>query len=122
MYTVKRLAKLAGVSPRTLRYYDQIGMLKPDAYGDNGYRYYSEDALQQLQQILFFRELDFSLEDIRKIVSSPDFDRLQALEIHRAALKERKQHIDVLIHTIDQTILHLKGKSDMSEKQYFEGF
>jgi DNA-binding transcriptional MerR regulator len=122
MYTVNQLAKLAGVSPRTLRYYDKIGMLKPSSYGENGYRFYAADALPQLQQILFFRELDFSLEDIREIVSRPDFDRLQALETHRMALSERKRQIDVLIHTIDQTILHLRGKLEMSEKQYFEGF
>lgn len=67
-YTVKQLADLAGVSVRTLHYYDEIGLLAPDAYGENGYRYYDEDALLRLQQILFFRELDFRLDEIKAII------------------------------------------------------
>jgi MerR family transcriptional regulator, thiopeptide resistance regulator len=121
-YTVKQLANLAGVSSRTLHYYDEIGMLKPAAYGEKGYRYYGEEAVLKLQQILFFRELDFSLEEIKEILSQPEFDRLQALEAHKQALQHRMKRLDHLVHTIDRTILYLKGKEEMKQKDLFEGF
>jgi MerR family transcriptional regulator, thiopeptide resistance regulator len=121
-YTVKQLARLAGVSSRTLHYYDEISLLKPAAYGENGYRYYEEEAALRLQQILFFRELDFSLEEIKEILSRPEFDRLQALEAHKQALQHRMKRLDHLVHTIDRTILYLKGKEEMKQKDLFEGF
>ncbi len=120
--TVKQLADLAGVSPRTLHYYDEIGLLKPAAYGENGYRYYDQGAVLRLQQILFFKELDFSLEEIKEIVASPEFDVLHALESHRRALQGRAKRLEHLVQTVDRTIMHLKGKLEMSQKQYFEGF
>ena len=92
MYTVKEIAELAGVSPRTLHYYDQIGLLEPTSHGENGYRYYGQDALLKLQQILFFKELDFSLEEINAIISSPDFDVLYALQVHKTSLQQRKKN------------------------------
>lgn len=121
-YTVKQLADLAGVSIRTLHYYDQIGLLRPEAYGANGYRYYGESAILRLQQILFFKELDFSLEQIQAVIDRPDFDVLHALQSHRAALQRKSARLERLIQTIDTTILHLKGKTQMSKQQYFEGF
>lgn len=121
-YTVKQLADLAGVSIRTLHYYDQIGLLRPEAYGANGYRYYGESAILRLQQILFFKELDFSLEQIQAVIDQPDFDVLHALQSHRAALQRKSARLERLIQTIDTTILHLKGKTQMSKQQYFEGF
>ncbi|HEX7973339.1 MAG TPA: MerR family transcriptional regulator [Anaerolineales bacterium] len=121
-YTVKQISDLAGVSARTLHYYDEIGLLKPASYGENGYRYYGEAAVLRLQQILFFKELDFNLEEIKTIVDSPEFDVLYALQAHKVALQRRVKRINQLIATVDQTILHLKGKSDMSKKQLFEGF
>ncbi len=121
-YTIKQLADLAGVSIRTLHYYDQIGLLRPEAYGQNGYRYYGESAMLRLQQILFFKELDFSLEQIQAVIDRPDFDVLHALQSHRAALQRKSARLERLIHTIDTTILHLKGKTQMSKQQYFEGF
>jgi DNA-binding transcriptional MerR regulator len=81
MFTVKQLSKLAGVTPRTLHHYDDIDLLKPSRIGDNGYRYYDEDALLRLQQILFYRELDMPLEDIKRIMAESCFDVLAALEI-----------------------------------------
>ena len=78
MYTVKKLSKLAGISVRTLHYYDQIGLLMPSSVGANGYRHYGEEALVKLQQILFYRELDLSLDEIKTIVGSPEFDVLTA--------------------------------------------
>lgn len=121
-YTVKQLSTLAGVSIRTLHYYDEIGLLKPDAYGENGYRYYGEEALLRLQQILFFRELDFSLAEIQSILNRPDFDLLRTLQVHRTVLLERAARLGRLVHTVDKTIDHLKGEAPMSEKEYYEGF
>src|SRR5580693_668450 len=86
-FTVNKLAKLSGVSVRTLHFYDEIGLLKPAYYGDNNYRYYEEAQLLMLQQILFFRELGFQLNDIQRIIASPDFDKIKALESHRKILE-----------------------------------
>jgi len=121
-YTVKQLASLAGVTNRTLHYYDQIGLLQPGTHGDNGYRYYGDDALLRLQQILFYRELGFSLEQIKGILEDPDFDLLQALEGHRRALLKRIEHTNHLIETVDKTIRHIKGEIHMSKKDFYSGF
>ena len=122
MYTVKQLSTLAGVSVRTLHYYDEIGLLKPSTMGENGYRYYAEEALIRLQQILFYRELDLSLEDIKHVITHPGFDVLEALTAHRQALGQRVERLNRLITTVDKTISHLKGKSTMNSKGLFEGF
>jgi DNA-binding transcriptional MerR regulator len=122
MYTVKQLAGLAGVSVRTLHYYDEIGLLRPSAVAANGYRQYDEAALLRLQQILFYRELDFSLQGIQQILDRPDFDVLRALEEHRRELQKRAGRLKRLIRTIDHTLLHLKGEIAMSNGELFEGF
>ena len=122
MFTVKQLSKLAGITPRTLHYYDEIGLLKPSRVGDNGYRYYADDALLRLQQILLYRELDLPLENIRDILASRDFDVQGALASHRAALRQRIAHLERLIQTVDHTLAHLRGEIAMSEKQLFEPF
>jgi len=122
MFTVKQLSKLAGVTPRTLHHYDEIGLLKPTRVGENGYRYYGEEALLRLQQILFYRELDIPLDDIRKIMGRRDFDVLGALYSHKEALNNQAARISRLIRTVDNTIDHLKGNNIMSEKGLFEGF
>lgn len=122
IYTVKQLSDLAGVSVRTLHYYDEIELLKPSRVGDNGYRYYEDDAVFRLQQILFYRELDMSLSDIKDILDSPRFDLLDALNEHRAGLKARIRRLHSLIHTIDSTIIHLTGGVTMSKKKLFAGF
>lgn len=121
-YTIKEIADLAGVTTRTLRYYDEIGLLAPADTGDNGYRYYDLDSLLRLQQILFFRELDVPLKDIQLIMSRPDFNLLRALEEHRASLENRVKRLDGLIDTVDQTIATLKGEFIMTARDYFEGF
>ncbi|HET6595520.1 MAG TPA: MerR family transcriptional regulator [Anaerolineales bacterium] len=120
--TVKQLSKLAGVTPRTLHHYDDIGLLKPSSVGENGYRYYGEESLLRLQQILFYRELDIPLEDIKKIMGRRDFDVLGALRSHREALQKQVTRLNRLISTVDNTINHLKGNTIMSDKAYFEGF
>ena len=122
MFTVKQLSKLAGITPRTLHYYDEIGLLKPSRVGDNGYRYYADDALLRLQQILLYRELDLPLENIRDILASRDFDVQGALASPRAALRQRIAHLERLIQTVDHTLAHLRGEIAMSEKQLFEPF
>ena len=122
MFTVKQLSKLAGVTPRTLHHYDEIGLLKPSRVGDNGYRYYGEESVLRLQQILFYRELDIPLEDIKKIMGRRDFDVLGALHSHKEALQKQVVRLNRLIHTVDHTIEHLKGNNIMSEKALFEGF
>ena len=122
MYTVKQLSKLAGVTPRILHHYDEIGLLKPSRVGENGYRYYGEESLLRLQQILFYRELGIPLEDIKKIMGRRDFDVIGALYSHKEALQNQVTRLNRLIHTVDNTINHLKGNIIMSEKSYFEGF
>lgn len=121
-YTIKEIADLAGVTTRTLRYYDEIGLLGPADTGDNGYRYYDQDSLLQLQQILFFRELGVPLKDIQLFMSLPDFNLLEALEKHREALQARARRLDKLIDTVDQTIAMIKGERIMTDTDYFEGF
>jgi len=122
MFTVKQLSKLAGVTPRTLHHYDEIGLLKPSRVGDNGYRYYGEEAILRLQQILFYRELDIPLDDIKRIMAESRFDVLGALQSHKEALSKQVERLNRLLHTVDNTINHLKGNTIMSEKDLFEGF
>lgn len=122
MFTVKQLSQVAGITPRTLHYYDEIGLLKPSRVGDNGYRYYGEDAMLRLQQIMMYRELDMPLEDIKKILGRRNFDVLTALEDHREQLFKRIGQMERLITTVDNTILYMKGEKEMSEKQLFEPF
>ncbi len=121
-YTIKELADLAKVSTRTLRYYDELGILNPAEIGDNGYRYYDQGSLLQLQQIMFFRELDLPLKEINEILSRPDFNLLNALEKHRDSLKSNAKKISDLIETLDQTIATIQGEWKMNDKEYFEGF
>lgn len=122
MYTVKQLAILADVTPRTLHHYDAIGLLRPSHVGENGYRYYDDEAALRLQQILFYRELALGLDEIRALLDRPDFDVAAALREHRVALQQRVGRLAQLIHTIDRTLLHLEGQIDMSTKDLFAGF
>ena len=98
MMTVHEVSRLAGVSVRTLQYYDKIGLLHPSSYSDSGYRLYDNAALERLQQILLFRELEFSLTDIKVIINSPNFDRGKALEQQIELLRLKKEHIENLIN------------------------
>jgi DNA-binding transcriptional MerR regulator len=122
MYTVKQLSNLAGISPRTLHYYDEIGLLKPEVVGDNGYRYYGEGSALRLQQILFYREMDLPLAEVRKIVGRRDFDALAALAEHRRALEQKVERLERLIRTVDDTISYLKGEKSMTKVQLFQAF
>ena len=122
MYTVKQLADLAGVSRRTLHYYDEIGLLKPSSLADNGYREYDEPALFHLQQILFYREIGLELGQIKVILDDPAFDLVSALQTHRQAMLEKIKRLQSLVQTVDTTILHLIGEVKMSGNSVFEGF
>lgn len=119
-YTVKKLARIAGVSVRTLHYYDEVGLLKPAIVQENGYRVYEERELLLLQQILFFRELDFSIEDIKRIISAPTFDVRQALRDQRALIELKRKRLAGLIKTIDSTIQKLDQPIPMNDQDMQE--
>jgi DNA-binding transcriptional MerR regulator len=121
-YTVNELAKLASVSVRTLHHYDAIGLLSPQRHPKNEYRLYDERDLLLLQQILFFRELEFSLDDIKKIVTSANFDIAQALKEHKTMIMIKKRRIDELLTTIDKTISKVTKLQNMEDKELYEGF
>jgi DNA-binding transcriptional MerR regulator len=121
-YTVQKLGSLAGVSTRTLRYYDEIGILKPARINSSGYRIYGQAEVDLLQQILFYRELGVDLDSIKKIVTSPSFDGSKALREHREKLLEKKEQLELLITNVDKTIAMTEGKRNMSNKEKFEGF
>lgn len=120
-YTVGQLAALTGVSTRTLRYYDSIGLLSPAYSTEAGYRIYGEREVDQLQQILLYRALDLSLETIGRMVHEPGFDRLTALREQRARLETRRSELDLLIQTVDRTIENETGGTSMTAKEKFEG-
>lgn len=122
VYTVTKLAKISGVSVRTLHWYDEVGLLKPAYYGSNGYRYYEEEQLLILQQILFFRELGFELKQIHRVLGRSDFDKRVALSSHRQVLQKNLERTRRLIKTIDKTIEHLKGTKKMKEHEMYDGF
>ncbi|MDJ1499583.1 MerR family transcriptional regulator [Xanthocytophaga agilis] len=122
-YSVTKLAKLAGVSVRTLHLYDEIGLLKPSIRTEARYRLYGEKELLRLQQILFYKELDFSLQEICTILDNPDFDLVQALEGHKSSLKSRRARLTQLLLTIDKTIVKLKDKQQMiTDDELYAGF
>ena len=121
-YSVKQLAKISGVTVRTLHFYDEIGLLRPAYHGGNGYRFYEEEQLLTLQQILFFRELGFELKQVAELLRSSDFDRAAALRMHRKVIQARRRRMGQLIETIDQTLKHLEGEKKMKAPQLFRGF
>jgi MerR family transcriptional regulator, thiopeptide resistance regulator len=122
-YTVRQLADMAGVSVRTLHHYDQIGLLTPGARTPAGYRLYSSTEALRLQQILFFRELGFALEEIQRILDDPGFDQIQALRSHRSLLEEHAGRITKLLTNIDRTIQHLtEGTMPLTDQELYEGF
>jgi DNA-binding transcriptional MerR regulator len=120
-YTVQKLGKIAGVSTRTLRYYDEIGILKPARINSSGYRIYTVVEVNRLQQILFYRELGVSLESIKKIIMDPCFNSNTALIEHREKLLEKRKQIDILIENINKTISESDGRITMTDEEKFEG-
>ncbi|MGE3728714.1 MAG: MerR family transcriptional regulator, partial [Candidatus Sericytochromatia bacterium] len=104
MYQIKELARWGSVSIRTLHHYDQIGLLKPEQIGENGYRYYTDQSLERLQQILFFRELGFSLREIQSILDQPGFDRPKALRAQYELLQKKKDRLEIIMQTVQKTL------------------
>ncbi|MGI6153952.1 MAG: MerR family transcriptional regulator [Christensenellaceae bacterium] len=116
------VAKLAGVSVRTLHHYDQIGLLCPRRNAQNGYREYTQEDIAALQQILFFRECGIPLERIAELLGSSDFDRTKAFELQKKALLFEKKRIDTMLETLEASIKELKGEITMNMQEKFNGF
>ncbi|MCU9594424.1 MerR family transcriptional regulator [Caldibacillus thermolactis] len=121
-YTIQKLARLAGVTTRTLRYYDKIGLLKPARINSSGYRIYGQNEVNLLQQIMFYRELGLQLETIKEIIHDPSFNRKNALKEHLQQLIAKRKQIDLLIEIVKKTIKHEEGRIQMSDQEKFEGF
>ncbi|WP_413091272.1 MerR family transcriptional regulator [Terribacillus sp. 179-K 1B1 HS] len=122
IYTVQKLAELAGVSKRTLRYYDQIDLLRPAEINASGYRIYTEKEVDLLQQILFYRELEVDLDTIKSIIHSPGFDRKKALEEHRDSLLKEQERIRMLLGNVEKSIHAMERKVRMTDNEKFTGF
>ena len=120
-YTIKKLAQLSGVTTRTLRYYDEIGLLKPCRVNSAGYRIYSDNEVNLLQQILLFKSLELSLDKIKEIVLSKDFDCKKALYDHKKNIIKRQEELNKLLANVDKTIIALDGGTEMSAEEKFEG-
>lgn len=121
-YTVHELAALAGVSTRTLRYYDKLGLLPPLRLAENGYRLYGPQQVADLQQILFYRTLGVELKAIRPLLGADRAARLEALQGQLAALQAEGERIALLTSTLQKTILEWKGEYAMTDTERFEGF
>jgi len=121
-YTVQKLSKLTGISTRTIRYYDEIEILKPARINSSGYRIYGQKEVDRLQQILFYKELGVDLENIKNILLSSSFDGTNALKEHRDKLLAKRKQLDILIANVDKTIASAEGRIIMSDKEKFEGF
>ncbi len=121
-YTVKQLARLSGVSVRTLHHYDEIRLLKPAFLGENRYRYYGREELLRLQDILFHRELGVPLQEIGRLLALQGPDRVAILREHRDWLAERVERSRQLLQTIDRTISELNGEGTMDDRELYKGF
>ncbi|MDP4178901.1 MAG: MerR family transcriptional regulator [Bacillota bacterium] len=121
-YTIQKLSKLAGISTRTLRYYDEIDLLKPARINSSGYRIYGDSEVDRLQQIMFYRELGVELIEIRNIINAPSFNRADALREHHVKLLDKKKQLELLISNVEKTIAVMEGRMFMSDKEKFEAF
>ena len=122
VYTIKELAQLAGISPRTLRFYEEKGLLIPERIGTGEYRIYKEAEVDILWQILLFREMGFSLAQIEAVMKGDGFNRLEAMEQQLHNLEAEKNRINRLILTVRKNIQKEKGEIEMTDKEKFEGF
>lgn len=122
MYTIKQLSDLAGITRRTLHYYDEIGLLRPKEISGNGYRWYSQQDLLRLQQILLYRESGMPLAKIKQILDNNLFDKVSALQEHKEILQKQRNRLEGLIATVEQTIDYLQGAGRMSPKELFKAF
>lgn len=121
-YKVREVADMVRISVRTLHHYDQIDLLKPAYVNPAGYRFYTDAELERLQQILFFKELEFNLQEIKDILDSPSFDRKSALEAHKDLLMEKKNRLERIIESVEKTIYSIEGGIEMDKKEMFDAF
>lgn len=121
-YTVKEVSNLSGISVRTLHYYDEIGLLKPHDIGNNGYRYYEQEQLLRLQQIMVYRELDLPLSEIGNVLEQTKEQKAEVLQEHRAKVEAKVFRLHTLLQTIDETVAHLKGEQAMKPEHMYQGF
>src|ERR1700733_13022274 len=121
-YTVGEVGKLAKVSVRALHHWDEIGLVVPSRRSPKGYRLYTDGDLDRLQQVLFYRELGFRLEDIAATLADPAFDRREALRSHRALLSQRVEHARTLVELVDRALRAMNGEEAMKAEEKFEGF
>ncbi len=121
-YLVKEVARLTGVTVRTLHHYDSLGLLVPSERSQAGYRLYCNDDLLRLQQILICRELGMPLEEIRRMLDDPGFDRKEALLAQRERLREQVQNAEAMLRSVEAALAATKGESDMDLKAIFDGF
>jgi len=120
-YSINKLSRLSGVTTRTLRYYDEINLLKPVRVASSGYRIYGAKEVDRLQQILIYRELEFSLDEIRSILQKPDVDVEKVFESHLRMLREKQEQLNKLIHNVTKSMAFMKGEITMSDIEKFEG-
>lgn len=121
-YTIQQLAKIASVTTRTLRWYDQIGLLVPVRAGESGYRLYGQKEADRLQEILLYREMGVPLKEIAPLLSRDEETRAQLLFTHLQALQNRQKNLEILIGTVKKTLDSLQGGYEMNDKEKFEGF
>ena len=121
-YSIKKLSEIAGVSTRTLRYYYEIGLLKPARASSSGHRIYGKKQVDILQQILFYKELGMSLDEIKEIIQNPNFDRINALKEHKIKLLEKRKQIDMLLDNVERTLLSVDVGGRRIDKEKFKGF
>ena len=121
-YTIKKLAEMTGITTRTLRYYDDINLLKPSEVNENNYRIYDEKNVNKLQQILFYRSLNFPLQEIKKIMDDPNFSRIDALKQQQQLLLQEQEKINTLLTNIDLTIKDYQGEIEMTDTEKFKAF
>ncbi|WP_239256579.1 MerR family transcriptional regulator [Listeria ilorinensis] len=121
-YTIQKMAQLAGVTTRTLRYYDQIGLLKPARISPNGYRIYGKQEVDRLQQILLYRELELGLEKIKELLDDPSFDRKHALQNHQQKLLSKKDRLERIIELVDRSIQAEERMIIMTDQEKFDAF
>lgn len=120
-YKVKEVAEITGVTVRTLHHYDRIGLLTPAQNSQAGYRLYNQENLEKLQQILFFREMDFRLQEIKDMLHSPNFDREQALKMHKNFLLQKKKRLEKILNTIEQTLSAIHNNMPLEKRDLFGG-
>ena len=121
-YQIKYLAGMAGVTTRTLRFYEEEGLLLPDHINRSGYRVYASKQVDRLQQILFYKELGFSLEKIKSLILEDKLERVNELKQHHLMLLDKMKQLEILIANVEKTIALKEGKSSMSDEERFEGF